>query len=98
MSDKPISNAGHLGKIELARREVDDYANLFADHISENGLIDFVVCFARKILDGRNKWLACKQLNFEPETIAFEGKRHLVGILNLNKHSSHLNGLQPATN
>ena len=49
----------------------DDY-NALKDDIEANGLIESVVIYEGKILDGRNRYRACKELDFGLTTMGVD--------------------------
>ena len=84
------------------------YANLFAliegkefdllvRDIKENGLNNPIVLYEGKILDGRNRYLACKEIGIEPETKVFNsGGDPLTFVLSENLRRRHLTTSQRA--
>ncbi|MDP7037228.1 MAG: MT-A70 family methyltransferase [Candidatus Marinimicrobia bacterium] len=88
--------------------EFHKYANLFAliegkefdllvRDIKENGLNNPIVLYEGKILDGRNRYLACKEIGIEPETKVFNsGGDPLTFVLSENLRRRHLTTSQRA--
>lgn len=84
-----------------------EYANIFpmmseaeiktlANDIRSRGLNEPIMVCQGKILDGRNRWLACKQARVKPHTVQFEGRDPLSYVLSCNLHRRHLNESQRA--
>ena len=67
-----------------------------ADDIMLNGLHQSVELFEGKILDGRNRYLACELVGIEPDYIEYEGDDPLGYVLSLNLHRRHLTASQRA--
>ena len=78
----------------LPEREL---AELAAD-IKVNGLRDWITTFDGKILDGRNRFLACQRAGVEPVTVPFHGTREeaLRLVVSLNIRRRHLDESQRA--
>ena len=53
----------------------DDEAESLRADIQANGLNQPVTIFEGKVLDGRNRWLACLKLGIEPKQREFDGDR-----------------------
>lgn len=70
---------------------------LVAD-IKEHGQREPIVIFDDRILDGRNRWRACKAARVEPKTKLFRGTEEdaLFATLSLNLHRRHLDESQRA--
>ena len=68
------------------------------EDIKQNGLLEPIRLYGGKIIDGRNRFLACKQLGIEPETRDFEGDadRLISYVISLNLQRRHLNESQRA--
>ena len=65
-----------------------------ADSIAEVGLQEEIVTYEGRILDGRNRYLACKQAGVEPIFVEFNPNQHgdnpLQFVINKNFHRRHL--------
>lgn len=68
-----------------------------ANDIKTNGLKEKIWLYEGKILDGRNRWLACKQAGVEPKTTDYTGDTPASFVLSLNLHRRHLTPSQKAT-
>lgn len=73
-------------------QSLDDLA---AD-IKANGLREKIWTYEGKILDGRNRFLACQRANVKPEFRKFTGKDPLAFIVSLNIQRRHLTDAQRA--
>ena len=73
------------------------FQKLVAD-IHKNGLLEpILVDTQRRIIDGRNRYLACLQAGVEPRFTEWQGERSLPELaLSLNLHRRHLNESQRA--
>lgn len=58
----------HEAADAFAMIEEDEFAQL-KQNIEHNGLLEPVVMFQGAILDGRNRWRACRELGIEPEVV-----------------------------
>jgi hypothetical protein len=87
--------------------EVHPLANIFptldgsafdalVEDIRANGQQQPVVLFEGKILDGRNRYLACRQLGSEVRTTDYLGSDPIGCVLSANLHRRHLNESQRA--
>lgn len=74
----------------------DELAKLAAD-IEANGLREPVVLYEGMILDGRNRWSACKRLKMQQvETVQYEGDNPAAFVVSVNLHRRHLSVSQRA--
>jgi len=74
----------------------DEFAGLKED-ISRNGQIDPVWIYDGKIIDGRNRYLACTELGIEPLTREWHGDGDLVDfVVSMNVIRRHLSAGQKA--
>ena len=64
--------------------------------IKNNGLQSSIVLFEDKILDGRNRYAACKMVGIEPSFTEYTGSEPLQHIVSLNLHRRHLSESQRA--
>lgn len=67
-----------------------------ADDISLRGQEEPIVIYQDMILDGRNRWEACKLAGVEPLTIPYGGNDPLGHVLSINLHRRHLTQSQRA--
>ncbi len=76
---------------------MDDRAldELAAD-IEANGLQEPIYTYEEQILDGRNRYLACKLINVEPDYRTYNGSDPISFIVSLNLIRRHLNTVQKA--
>jgi len=65
--------------------------------IMEHGLLEPVWLYEDQILDGRNRWLACQQLEKEAKTREYKGKDPVAFVVSMNLKRRHLNSGQKAT-
>lgn len=71
-----------------------EYINLKND-IKNNGLIDPIILYENKVLDGRNRYNACIELEIDPTFIEYAGEQEpLDYVLSKNLHRRHLNETQ----
>lgn len=62
--------------------------------IKMNGQKEKIWLYEGQILDGRNRWNACKRAGVKPETRIYHGKDPLKFVLSLNMHRRHLSESQ----
>ena len=67
-----------------------------ADDIAENGLRNPIVMLKGKLLDGRNRWEACKIAKVEPHFTEFDGDDPIGWVVSLNLVRRHLTASQRA--
>jgi len=67
-----------------------------ADDIKANGLKTPIIMYDDMILDGRNRYKACKMARVEPDFKQFKGNDPLAFVISLNLHRRHLNESQRA--
>jgi N6-adenosine-specific RNA methylase IME4 len=70
--------------------------NELVTSISENGLREPIVLYEGKILDGRNRWLACLKAGRRPRFEFFEGDDPVAFVIDANLRRRHLNESQRA--
>lgn len=88
--------------IEFNEKEYHEYANLFpmipqdelkilADDIKQNGLVNPIVLLNNKIIDGRNRYEACKLVNIIPKYITLSlDVDPLTYVISTNLKRRHL--------
>lgn len=66
------------------------------DDIRRHGLLDAITLYDGKILDGRNRYTACRILNIDPRFVNFEGddEKALEYVISKNLARRHLNESQ----
>jgi hypothetical protein len=69
--------------------EGTEFDALVAD-IKEHGLRDSIWLYEGKILDGRNRFLACKKAGKEPQFLQYEGEDPLALVISANMHRRHM--------
>jgi hypothetical protein len=70
-----------------------EFEELVAD-IAKNGLHHPIVLYEQKILDGRNRYLACKQAAIEPRFTEYPGDDAAGDVVSINLRRRHLNESQ----
>jgi len=73
----------------------EEYAELKAD-IKQNGLRTPIYLYQGSILDGRNRFKACQELNIVPDFQEYSGDSPLSFVISLNLHRRHLSAGQRA--
>ena len=74
----------------MAEAEISE----LAEDIKKNGLAEPILIYEDKILDGRNRYLACEKVGIKPESIKYGGKDPLGLVISLNLKRRHLNESQ----
>ena len=64
--------------------------------IKENGQQVKIILFEEKILDGRNRYNACKEIGVDPEFEEYSGKDALQYVMSTNLKRRHLTDSQKA--
>jgi len=72
-----------------------EFVELKAD-IQEQGLLEPIVTYEGKILDGRNRFMACNELGIEPEFVPYTGNTPLHYVVSKNLKRRHLTAGQKA--
>ena len=74
----------------------EDYDQLVED-IRHNGLLEPIWTFQGQIVDGRNRWRACRDAGVEPKFREWRGEGSLVEfVVSLNLHRRHMTSSQRA--
>jgi hypothetical protein len=71
----------------------EDELQSLTDDIRAHGLLDPIVLFEKRILDGRNRAAACESAGREPRYVEYEGTREeaLMFVVSHNLKRRHLN-------
>ena len=92
MSEKPFHEAANVFPLLQGEQ-----LKALADDIAENGLQEAIWLHEDgTILDGRNRYRACKIAGVEPRFQTYEGSDPLGFVLSLNLHRRHLTSAQKA--
>jgi N6-adenosine-specific RNA methylase IME4 len=75
--------------------EGDDFEKL-VDDIKINGLLNPIVLYEEKILDGRNRFNACSEAGIQPLFVEYDGDTPREYVLSLNLTRRHLTESQRA--
>ena len=75
--------------------EGEEFERLSAD-IKANGLLESIWTYEGQILDGRNRWLACKDAGVEPEFREYKGHDAVSFVVSMNIERRHLTPSQRA--
>lgn len=67
-----------------------------AEDIKKHGLRESIWVYEGKILDGRNRFMACSMAGVQPKFQEYEGNDPLAFVFSLNVHRRHLNNSQRA--
>ena len=73
-----------------------DEFQLLCDDIKKEGLNHPVILLDDEILDGRNRYRACVEVDVEPRYEQFKGDDPLAFVLSENLHRRHLTASQRA--
>jgi ParB-like chromosome segregation protein Spo0J len=68
----------------------------FVENIKANDMLESIVVFKGKILDGRNRYRACLEAGIEPDFVDNSDDDPLNDVLSWNLHRRHLNESQRA--
>ncbi len=101
-----VEHERKAGKLNLEAHELADLLPFMAEaeyqalksDIQDVGLAEPIVLFEGKILDGRNRYRACKELGIDPKTRLFEGTGEdaLNYVVSANLHRRQLKPSQRA--
>lgn len=74
----------------------DQDTGALVDDIRRHGLLDAITLYNGKILDGRNRYTACRILNIDPRFVNFDGdeEKALEYVISKNLARRHLNESQ----
>lgn len=76
--------------------EGQGYKDLVTD-IAQNGLINPIILYDGKILDGRNRYRACMEIGILPDFQEYAGTDPLQFVISLNLKRRHMNESQRAS-
>ena len=90
-SDPPERPEPHPICLLMPSADEDELQNL-ADDIRSHGLLDPIVLFEKRILDGRNRAAACESAGVAPRYVEFDGTREeaLMFVVSHNLKRRHL--------
>jgi ParB family chromosome partitioning protein len=74
----------------------EDEANQLEEDIKAKGLLDPIILFEGKILDGRNRYTTCRRAGVEPTFTYFSGEDPLEFVVSRNISRRHLTVSQRA--
>ena len=89
-----LYEAHEIAKI-FPKMQADELEALTLD-IKQHGLIEPILLFEGKILDGRNRYSACIKANIEGMFAEYEGSDPVSHVLSLNLKRRHLDESQRA--
>jgi DNA modification methylase len=75
----------------------EDELNEMAEDIKQRGLLNKIILLDDKILDGRNRFEACKRADIEPKYCEYTGHDPLGDVVSWNLKRRHLSPTQKAT-
>lgn len=75
---------------------IDSELSELAEDIRENGLHESIILYEDRILDGRNRYIACELAGVEPKFEEYTGDDPLAFVVSLNLKRRHLNESQRA--
>ena len=93
VTDRPLEFHPHADLFPLLE---GDELQALADDIKEHGQRQPIVMHEGKILDGRNRYLACRMAETEPEFVDYDGTDALGFVVSLNWRRRHLSASQRA--
>lgn len=73
--------------------EGEEFDALVSD-IKAHGLLEPIITFEDKILDGRNRYRACQKAGVEPKFKAYQGNGVLTYVVSMNVRRRHLSPTQ----
>ena len=79
---------------EIFQQGDDRTLSEMADDIARNGLNDPIVRYEGRILDGRNRFLACKMAGVEPRFEEYTGDKPFEFVISKNLYRRHLDTSQ----
>jgi hypothetical protein len=74
----------------------DEQIESLAKDIETNGLIVPISVMDGRILDGRNRWLACSKISKTPKTVVVNPSDPIAYVLSMNRERRHLDDGQAA--
>ncbi len=88
-----MGNTTHEYAAFFPLMEGDEFAGLVAD-IKANGLLEPIVTYKGKTLDGRNRERACKEAGVSPQYTHYKGLNPVAYVWSKNAHRRHLTPTQ----
>jgi N6-adenosine-specific RNA methylase IME4/ParB-like chromosome segregation protein Spo0J len=64
------------------------------DDVQRNGLLQPIWIYEGQVLDGRNRYRVCQDLQLEPKTKAYDGTAPIDFVISMNLHRRHLTASQ----
>jgi len=93
-SEAPLLKYHHIAQL-FPLMSIEELEELTAD-IKINGQRDRIIMFESKILDGRNRYLACRKNDLEPKTMEFSDGDPVAFVISKNVHRRNLSSSQRA--